>query len=485
MPNRTLLILAALAPLRALGATLEVGPGHPFAAPCAAIAAAGAGDTIEIDAAGSYSGDVCGWLTGGLTIVGVNGRPKIDAGGQSSGGKAIWVISGDDTVVDNVELSGASVADLNGAGIRQEGKNLTVRRCYFHDNQDGILAGDKPGSTIVIEYSEFADNGAGDGMSHNLYINHVDQLVFRYNYSHHAKVGHLLKTRALTNRILYNRFSDEATGTASYEINVPNAGTTFVIGNVIEQGPMTQNPAIVDYGSEPTGFNPTSDLYLVNNTVINDRPAGGTFVQVSAMVTTPVTLTNNIFFGPGTVSNQASAVVTANYTGASPLFAAAATYDYHLLPGSPCADAGHDPGAAGGMSLVPDHQYVHPAMSEGRMLVGTIDIGAYELGGGVALPDGGAAIIDQGTDGSSGTDGGSGRGGCACQLAAQGSAPTRWLIVFGLVLLLRARRDRPALSCRHGSDQPARFHEDRGCRGRRLAAPVWLRNAARRLLQRR
>ncbi|HEX6836013.1 MAG TPA: right-handed parallel beta-helix repeat-containing protein, partial [Polyangia bacterium] len=339
----TLGMLFVVGPASAAAATLTVGPGKQYAAPCAAIAAAATGDRIEIDAAGSYSGDVCGWTTNGLTIVGVNGRPKIDAGGTSAQGKATWVITGDDTTVENVEMTGAMVADANGAGIRQEGKNLTVIGCYFHDNQDGILAGDAAGSTIVIEGSEFAHNGAGDGQSHNLYINHVDKLVFRWNYSHHANVGHLLKTRALVSDIRYNRFSDEADGTSSYEINVPNAGTTMIVGNLIEQGPMTMNSAIIDYGSEPSGFNPTSDLYVVNNTIVNDR-GSGTFVQIAAMVTTPAVLTNDIFVGGGTVTTQASAVQTANYTGAMPMLASAATYDYHLLPGSPCVDAGQDPG---------------------------------------------------------------------------------------------------------------------------------------------
>ena len=115
------------------------------------------------------------------------------------------------------------------------------------------------------------------------------------------------------------------------------------------------NSAIIDYGSEPTGFNATQDLYVVNNTIVNDRPAGGTFVQVAAMVTTPAVLTNNIFVGGGTVTTQASAVQTANYTGTMPMFAAPATFDYHLLAGSPCVDAGMDPGmTAGGVSLAAD-----------------------------------------------------------------------------------------------------------------------------------
>ena len=422
----------------ASAATLQVGPGQPYAGPCAAIAAAMPGDRIEIDAAGSYVGDVCGWTTSGLTIVGVHGRPKIDAGGTSAQGKAIWVISGDDTTVENVELTGAMVTDANGAGIRQEGKNLTVRGCYFHDNQDGILAGDKAGSTIVIEGTEFAHNGAGDGQSHNLYINHVDKLVFRWNWSHQANVGHLLKTRALVSDIRYNRLSDEADGTASYEINVPNAGTTMIVGNLIEQGPMTMNSAIIDYGSEPTGFNPTSDLYVVNNTVVNDR-GSGTFVQVAAMVTTPAVLTNNIFVGGGTVTTQASAVQTANYTGTMAMLASTASVDYHLLPGSPCIDAGQDPGmTAGGVSLLPMLEYVHPALVEGRMSVGAIDIGAYEFGGATPLVDGGAAgdlALPAGVD--AGDVVGVGAHGCGCTLGGRPSAAPALSWIFLLLVAFR------------------------------------------------
>ncbi len=423
----------------ASAATLAVGPGKQYAAPCAAIAAAQPGDRIEIDAAGSYVGDVCGWTTSGLTIVGVDGRPKIDAGGTSAQGKGIWVISGDDTTVENVEMTGAMVTDANGAGIRQEGKNLTVRGCYFHDNQDGILAGDAPGSTIVIEGSEFAHNGAGDGQSHNLYINHVDKLVFRWNYSHHANVGHLIKTRALVSDIRYNRFSDEANGTASYEINVPNAGTTMIVGNLIEQGPMTMNAAIIDYGSEPTGFNPTSDLYVVNNTIVNDRPAGGTFVQIAAMVTTPAVLTNNIFFGEGTVTTQSAAVQTANYTGGTPMLASPSTYDYHLLPGSPCVDTGQDPGmTAGGVSLLPTMEYVHPAMVEGRVSVGAIDIGAYELGGGTPLVDGGVTDLAlPGAVDAGDVVTGVGAHGCGCTVGGR-PAPLSAAFVLAITAILLA-----------------------------------------------
>jgi hypothetical protein len=83
-----------LAAITAHAATLQVGPGKPYSKPCAAIAAAAPGDTIEIGATGDYTGDVCTWATDGLTLPGTGGRAKIDAAGSNSQGKAIWVIFG-------------------------------------------------------------------------------------------------------------------------------------------------------------------------------------------------------------------------------------------------------------------------------------------------------------------------------------------------------------------------------------------------------
>ncbi len=407
LASAAFVLASALQVASAGAATLRVGPGQAYAKPCAAIAAAHAGDVIQVDASGDYTGDTCAWSTDGLTLTGVNGRAKIDlAGAQPSGKKGIFTIEGTaSATIENFELSGAAIAAAdgnNGAGIRHQGLNLTVRNCFIHDNQDGILAAPATPNTgmVLIENSEFAANGAGDGFSHNLYIGNYAKFVLEYSYSHGAKVGHLVKSRAYSTYILYNRLTDEAGGTASYETDIPNAGAAYVIGNVIEQSVTTQNPTMVSFGEEgvPTGYD--AHLSVVNNTLINTL-GSGTFVTDATM--TPALLTNNIFYNGGTITNQASAVRTTNFdsSNGNPMFVDLAAYDVGLASGSPCIDHGSDPGTSGGQSLEPAFEYVHPASETMRSIVGVaIDIGAYEYGDGadasVPTVDASVPIVDAG-----------------------------------------------------------------------------------------
>ena len=96
--------------------------------------------------------------------------------------------------IENFEFSGAAVADGNGAGIRYEGGNLTLTGDYFHDNQDGLLAASDPNGSITIVSSEFANNGAGDGQTHNLYVSEVGTLTVTNSYFAGAIVGHQIKS---------------------------------------------------------------------------------------------------------------------------------------------------------------------------------------------------------------------------------------------------------------------------------------------------
>jgi hypothetical protein len=367
----------------ASAATLSVGPGKTYATPCKAFAVARSGDVVEITGNTTYSGDVCGIYASNITIRGVNGRPKIDAAGKNAMGKGTWVVSGSNVTVDNVEMLGAKVADKNGAALRLEGTSFTLRNAFLHDNENGILTGANTSSNILVEYTEFGHNGYGDGYSHNLYIGNVGSLTFRYNYSHDANVGHNLKSRARTNMIAYNRFSSgvagsTATAKPSYEIDLPNAGTSYVIGNVIQQPASHSNPTMLAYGEEGAS-NPGKDLYVVNNTFLNDDSVRGTFVQVGSTVTVAALLQNNIFGGTGSVTTQASAVQKTNYRSIAPGFVNRAAWDLRPLANALVTNAGSVPGvSATGIALKPAGQYKHVAGGVARPALGALDIGAYE-----------------------------------------------------------------------------------------------------------
>ncbi|MGB1205484.1 MAG: hypothetical protein ACPG5B_07560 [Chitinophagales bacterium] len=365
----------------------EVGASQTYASPNALYNAdvVEDGDTIEIQG-GTYSGQaaLAVWHESDLLIRGVNGKPHLQANGQYIWGKGIWVLRGYDTTVENIEFSGATVPDRNGAGIRLDGTHLTVRNCYFHDNENGILTTETESNlylgNILIEFSEFGHNGYGDGYSHNLYIGRVNKLTFRFNYTHHAKIGHALKSRATYNDILYNRIMDEDTGYASRLIDLPNGGVSLVMGNLVMQGTEATNKNVLGYGLEGLTNPAEHELYVINNTFVNKRVFSCTFLDIHEN-TSVVKLSNNIFGGTGTLINGPTPTMNTNLieTNLNNLnFVDEANYNYDLTANSPAIDAGTTPNNA---TLIPTFSYQHPLGYETRATVNNVmDIGAFEYG---------------------------------------------------------------------------------------------------------
>ncbi|MDD5571156.1 MAG: T9SS type A sorting domain-containing protein [Bacteroidales bacterium] len=361
----------------------QVGASKTYKVPSAVSGLVNKGDTVEIDA-GTYTADVCYWSDDSLLLKGVGGFAHLNANNTAYGRKAIWVIGGANNIVENIEFShchDVPALDLNWAGIRLEGSGLTIRNCYFHDNDNGILGGSA--GDVLIEFSEFSYNGYGDGYSHNIYINHTNSLTVRYCYFHHAKIGHELKSRSHKNYILYNRIMNEATGTASREIDLPNGGLAIIIGNLIQQGPNTDNSNILGYGAEGLTNNPPHQLYVVNNSFVNQRGANGVFISVPG-TTELLKLYNNIFTGspytvlsgtPVTLDSLANLIIP---NSANVGLDSLAIYDYNLKSTSVAINKGRNPGYAGTFSLKPDKQYLHPENFMPRINIDSIDVGAYE-----------------------------------------------------------------------------------------------------------
>ncbi len=376
----SLLLSGSLCHFALNAAMWTVGAGQQYTAPSQVSTLVGDGDTVNIEA-GVYPSDVALWTANDLVLRGIGGLAELESNGLSYGEKAIWVIQGNNATVEHIAFSECAVPDQNGAGIRLEGLNLTVRHCVFHHNENGILCGEYHPSTVRIEYSEFAYNGYGDGYSHNLYIGHVDSLIFRFNYSHHAHVGHELKSRASVNVIEYNRIGNEADGDASREIDLPNGGQAYLIGNSIQQGTQGQNSNMVGFGMEGLSNPGPQELYSINNTLVNDKPTG-TFFQTPAEI--HFKAYNNLLAGGGSfMSNWPTDIDTlANLRNTGIgwfVFADAVNYDYRIEEGSPAHSAGYPAGlATSGYPLVAWYEYVHPTNSMLRCQHATLDAGAFE-----------------------------------------------------------------------------------------------------------
>ncbi len=352
---------------------LQVGSGAVYPTPSAAAIAAQSGDIIEI-AAGTYRGDVVIWNQNDLLICGDEAGVILDADGKSAGGKGIWVIKGDQVTVEHITFKNARVPHKNGAGIRFEGGELTVRHSHFIHNENGILTANKEHSVLRVEHSSFIENGAGDGYSHNLYVGKIRRLELRFTELRGAVVGHNVKSRARESILENNWILDGDNGHASYQVDFSNGGLALLVGNLIQQGTEAENYVLVSYGAEGMKHNDNM-LLMVNNTVVNDRHTG---VFVRASEGARVRLVNNIFAGKGTLDLK-QMEQEGNIFAKDPGFIEPKMRDYRLTERSPAVGAGVDPGEYDGNMLRPKYEYTPGVGVWLRPSYGTIDAGAYEF----------------------------------------------------------------------------------------------------------
>src|ERR1051325_11457207 len=149
--------------------TWHVGATRQYKVPSAVMSLVATGDTVEIDS-GLYLKDVGAWNADSLVLRCPVGFAHLDAQGTAAQRKGIWVINGKHTYVEGIEFSGCAIDSLdgqNGAGIRLQSNSpgyvFECRRCYFHDNQEGILTGNDTTAEFLIEACEFDHNGVETG----------------------------------------------------------------------------------------------------------------------------------------------------------------------------------------------------------------------------------------------------------------------------------------------------------------------------------
>ena len=224
-------------------AVLKVGPNEALKGPWAASKAAKEGDTIEI-APGEYYG--CGaFYQNRLTITGPTdpATPAVLTD-TTCQGKAILVIAGADVTVRHLTLTRARVMDGNGAGIRAEGKGLTVSHIRFVNNQSGILSAPQPNSTIAVLDSVFERNGTtGERCVPTLDIGNAGRLVVERSVFLAPRGCDVLRARGVgRTEVIDSRFED---GPAGHLVVVEDGGGLLVRGSRFVRGPGATGAAVV------------------------------------------------------------------------------------------------------------------------------------------------------------------------------------------------------------------------------------------------
>jgi len=167
-------------------------------------------------------------------------------------GKAALVLTGNNVLVESIECQNIYVNDLNGACIRFEGKNLTVRGVYAHDSQSGIMTSYNYDSFLHIEFSKFERLGGKAtkrGYAHAIYAN-VGEFVFSDSQVLSVgKEGSGLKSRS-RKTIIKNSILASLDAKDSRLIDVSNKGELIIRNSILQQGNNSSNSQLIAYGLE-------------------------------------------------------------------------------------------------------------------------------------------------------------------------------------------------------------------------------------------
>jgi hypothetical protein len=359
------LLLVAAAGM-ATAAVLSVKPGELTQA----LTVARDGDVLELQA-GDYRGEVGVIKQKRLSLRGLTsstgGRAVLHADGKHAEGKAILVVRDGEVDINNIEFRGARVPDRNGAGIRFERGRLTVQRCAFFDNENGILAGNITSAELIVEDSDFGLAPVGTPLPHLIYVGRIGRFTLSGSRVSGGQQGHLVKSRARVSHIRHNQLVDGAGGRAAYELEFPNGGLAYVVGNIIGQTGETSNAVLVSFGAEGAGGADDREhgLFMINNTLISEGLRPGVFVRVADLKKPIVSrFINNLSVGLGAGELGLTDPTMGNFTVPRQLLQDADTGGYALPLDAWLRGRGVDPspfiGNASATDVVPQFEFTPP-----------------------------------------------------------------------------------------------------------------------------
>lgn len=159
-------------------------------------------------------------------------------------GKAALVLRGRGSTVDGLVFRNIRVGDGNGAGIRIEIGDLTVRNAMFLDSQEGILGATGDATRITVDHSTFSGLGQCDetpDCAHSIYLANTGEITVTNSRFERGRGGHYVKLRSPRVRIDDNSFDDSEGRKTNYAIDLPEGGTGEILRNTFVQGANKEN----------------------------------------------------------------------------------------------------------------------------------------------------------------------------------------------------------------------------------------------------
>jgi len=227
-----------------------------------------------------------GLYTQGLYIkannISIIGEKNVIFDDAAVNGKAALVLTGNNVLVESIECRNIYVKDLNGACIRFEGKNLTVRGLYAHDSQSGIMTSHNYDGFLHIEFSKFENLGGkatGRGYAHAIYAN-VGEFIFSDSQVLSVgKEGSGLKSRS-RKTIVINSILASLDAKDSRLIDVANYGELIIKNSILQQGNNSSNSQLIAYGLENKEINfKINRIEISNNLFLLDREKANVIIS--------------------------------------------------------------------------------------------------------------------------------------------------------------------------------------------------------------
>jgi hypothetical protein len=238
-----LIVLAAPLPAQPVAAPFTIEEsGEEFDSIETAVEAIGAGRGTILIAPGRYR--QCAVQRDGRVAY-VARRPGTAIfDGVACEGKAALVLGGRAAHVEGIVFQNIRVPDANGAGIRLESGDLTVRESYFRNGENGILAARDHRGTIRIDRSTFAGLGRcpeDQGCSHAIYNSGGGTLVVTRSRFERGTGGHYVKSRGPRIELTDSSFDDSAGTATNYMVDLSNGAAGLIARNLFVQGVDKEN----------------------------------------------------------------------------------------------------------------------------------------------------------------------------------------------------------------------------------------------------